>query len=91
MKQAPRLNIVNGLTSWLDRVWRKVNSNTLLPGPGYRITRTPDGTRLNITAGGGGGGGGTYHEFKLCRNGTQITVSIDSEEDPATTPDPPTT
>lgn len=87
MKQAPRLNITNGLTSWLDRVWRKINSNTLLPSSDYRLTVTPDGTRIHILRG-GGGGGGTYHDFILCRNGTQITVSIDSEQDPATVPDP---
>lgn len=88
MRAPPRLNISNGLTSWLDRLWRRVVADTIIPGPGYRVTRTPDGTRLNITPGGAGGGGGTYHEFKLCRNGQQITVNINSEEDPATIPDP---
>lgn len=87
MRTPPRLNITNGLTSWLDRLWRRINSDRIIPGPGYRITRTPDGTRLHLL-GGGGGGGGTHHEFKLCRNGQQITVNIDSQEDPATIPDP---
>jgi hypothetical protein len=89
MREPARLQVTSSQKSWLDRLWRRVNSLRLLPGRGYRLTRTPDGTRLDIDGGKGGGGGGNYHDFILCRNGTQITVSIDSEQDPATTPDPP--
>lgn len=71
MRTPPRLNITNGLTSWLDRLWRRVNSDRIIPGPGYRITRTPDGTRLHINAGGGGGGAGGNHVL-VCYNGQQV-------------------
>ncbi len=88
MREPNRLDVTSSLRSWLDRLWRRVNSQRILPGPGYTLTSTPDGTRLQIKGGGGGSNGGNYHDFLLCRNGTQITVSIDSEQDPATTPDP---
>jgi hypothetical protein len=86
MREPARLQITNAQHSWLDRLWRRVNSLRLLPGRGYRLTRTPDGTRLDIEPGKGGGAAGTTHAFKLCRNGTQIEVNIVSTEDPATMP-----
>jgi hypothetical protein len=89
MKPPARINPTSPQKSWLDRVWRLVISQRLLSGRGYRVRSTPDGSFLDIDAAKGSGASGSYHDFILCRNGTQITVSIDSEQDPATTPDPP--
>ena len=55
MKEPTRLNVSSGIRSWLDRVWRYSRASRLLPGRGYHLKRTPDGTILDISPGKGGG------------------------------------
>lgn len=87
MKSPPRLNPTGSQKSWLDREQLARKAQKILPGRGYKVRATPDGTFLDIAPPPAPGGSGTYHDFKVCRNGQQITVSIDSEQDPATIPD----
>ena len=73
------------LTAWLNRLLEAAKSCELRSSPSVAIERKPAGTQAHAL--GAGLGGGTYHAFKLCRNGQQITVHIDSQEDPATVED----
>lgn len=85
MREPPRLEATNSQRSWLDRLWRRVMSQRLLSGRGYRVRSTPDGTFLDIDSK-GGGGSGDVQTVLLCRNGTQIEWEVNSPEDPAELP-----
>lgn len=87
MREPARLEVTTSQKSWLDRLWRRVNSMRMLPGRGYRITQTPDGVRLDIDPGKGGGSAGELQTIRLCRNGTQIEWEVNSPTDPTTLPE----
>lgn len=44
--------------TWLRRVWSALRAQRILPGVGYKVKHTSNGTILEVNPGGGGGGGG---------------------------------
>ena len=81
-----RLSGGKALYEWLNRLLRSVQSDRIVNSATVIVeSRTPTGTKLRAVI--DGGASGQYREFKLCRNGQQITVEIDSKQDPATVDD----
>ena len=72
MKEPTRLNVSSGLRSWLDRIWRYMRASRILPGRGYRLKRTADGTILDIAPGGTGGTPAALPHILVCYNGEQV-------------------
>ena len=77
----------SAIQNWLNRLLEAVKSSEVVNSRDILVERTPNGTKLAIRPQSGGGSGGTYHAIKLCRNGQEVTINFDTQEDPSTTPD----
>lgn len=56
---------IGAQASWLNQLMNWARSNTLLPGPGYRIKRSPGGVVLELQATGGPGKGAAPSNIAL--------------------------
>ncbi len=77
----------SAITRWLNLFLAASKSSELVDGPDYWVQRKPTGTQIRFRPGGPGGATGEYFTYRICRNGTQIDVELDSKQDPTTLPE----
>lgn len=73
------------LFAWLNRFLAAAKGAQVVSSSTVIVEEQSErGTKLRVVLPSDGGG---RYPFKLCRNGQQITVRLNSNVDPATTPD----